>query len=414
MTHARPRSAVVRAGVRRRIRRQSDANLRFAAAGESVSVAGRIPISAEEQIMAEVTRAAVEQALAGWREPHLGTDLVSAGAIEGVDVDGGHVGVRLKLGFPLNRYRDRLAEEVASRVREATGAAQVDVSIDWAVTPRQVQATLKPLENIKNIIAVASAKGGVGKSTTAVNLALALADEGARVGLLDADIYGPSQPRMMGVAGRRPGSPDGKTITPLENYGVQVMSIGFLIEEESPMVWRGPMVTQALTQLLTETRWDALDYLVIDLPPGTGDIQLTLSQRVPVAGAVVVTTPQDIATLDARKGIRMFAKVKVPVLGVLENMSLHICSNCGHEEHVFGAGGGQRLADQEGVDLLGSLPLDIHIREQADAGRPTVVADPDGRLATLYREAARTTTARLSLQDQAGTSRFPKIVIDDN
>ncbi len=363
--------------------------------------------------MVEVTRAAVEQALAGWREPHLGTDLVAAGAVESTDAGADRVTVHLKLGFPLNRYREDLANAVAGVVRDATGAADVTVQVDWAVTSRQVQATLKPLENIKNIIAVASAKGGVGKSTTAVNLALALADEGARVGLLDADIYGPSQPRMMGVAGRKPGTPDGKTITPLENYGVQVMSIGFLIEEESPMVWRGPMVTQALTQLLTETRWEALDYLVIDLPPGTGDIQPTLSQRVPVAGAVVVTTPQDIATLDARKGIKMFEKVKVPVLGVLENMSLHICSNCGHEEHIFGAGGGQRLADQEGVDLLGSLPLDIRIREQADAGRPTVGADPDSRLATLYREAARTTAARLSLQAQSGTSRFPNIVIDD-
>ncbi len=364
--------------------------------------------------MAQTTKADVEQALGRWREPHLGTDLVSAGAVRAIEVETDRVRVHLNLGFPVTRHREALAAQVAEVVRTATGAADVAVEVDWTVVPRQVQATLKPLENIKNIIAVASAKGGVGKSTTAVNLALALADEGARVGLLDADIYGPSQPRMMGVAGGKPQSPDGKTITPLENYGVQVMSIGFLIEEESPMVWRGPMVTQALTQLLTETRWDALDYLVIDLPPGTGDIQLTLAQKVPVAGAVVVTTPQDIATLDARKGIKMFEKVKVPVLGVLENMSLHICSNCGHEEHVFGSGGGQRLADQEGVDLLGSLPLDIRIREQADAGHPTVAADPDSRVATLYREAARTTAARLSLQAAAGTSRFPNIMVDED
>lgn len=363
--------------------------------------------------MSELTREAVEAAIGAWTEPHLGTDLVSAGTVKDVRVDGDRVAVDLQLGFPVDHYRPALQRELEARIREATGASAVAVSVDWQVSARQVQATLKPLENVRNIIAVASAKGGVGKSTSAANLALALAGEGARVGLLDADIYGPSQPRMMGVAGRKPDSPDGKTITPLENYGVQVMSIGFLIEEETPMVWRGPMVTQALTQLLNETRWESLDYLVIDLPPGTGDIQLTLSQRVPVAGAVVVTTPQDIATLDARKGIKMFEKVKVPVLGVLENMSLHICSNCGHEEHVFGAGGGQRLADQEGVELLGSLPLDIHIREQADAGRPTVIAEPESRVAELYRQAARRTAALLSRQASAGASRFPKIVVDD-
>ncbi|MGD8710897.1 MAG: iron-sulfur cluster carrier protein ApbC [Ectothiorhodospiraceae bacterium] len=364
--------------------------------------------------MAELSREAVETALKHWTEPHLGTDLVDAGALASVRVDGEAVTIDLKLGFPVDGYRESLAAEVSRRVTEATGAASVQVNVEWEVSSRQVQATLKPLENIRNVIAVASAKGGVGKSTMACNLALALAAEGARVGILDADIYGPSQPRMMGVMGRKPDSPDGKTITPLENYGVKVMSIGFLIDEDTPMVWRGPMVTQALTQLLNETRWDDLDYLVVDMPPGTGDIQLTLAQRVPVAGAVVVTTPQDIATLDARKGIKMFEKVKVPVLGVIENMSLHVCSNCGHEEHIFGAGGGQRLAEQEGVDLLGSLPLDIHIREQADNGRPTVVADPDSRSAELYREAALRTAAHLSRQTKAGAGGFPNIVVDDS
>lgn len=363
--------------------------------------------------MSAVTRDAVEQALAAWTEPSLGTDLVSAEAVASIAVDQDAVTIHLKLGFPVDHYQKTLKAAVAEQVKAATGAAAVTVEVDWQITAHQVQAALKPLDGIRNIIAVASAKGGVGKSTSAANLALALADEGAQVGLLDADIYGPSQPRMMGVSGRKPDSPDGKTITPLDNYGVQVMSIGFLIEEDTPMVWRGPMVTQALTQLLNETRWESLDYLIIDLPPGTGDIQLTLSQKVPVAGAVVITTPQDIATLDARKGVKMFEKVKVPVLGILENMSLHICSECGHEEHIFGAGGGQRLADQEGCELLGSMPLDLKIREQADAGRPTVVADPHSRVAELYREAARRTVAILSRQDAAGASRFPNIVVDD-
>lgn len=361
--------------------------------------------------MANVTREQVEQALAGWKQPHLGTDLVTAGALAGVAMDGDGVRVTLELGYPVDRYREELGAHVGALVREATGVDRVDVEVTWAVSARQVQAALKPLENVRNIIAVASAKGGVGKSTMAANLALALADEGARVGLLDADIYGPSQPRMMGVSGRRPDSPDGKTITPLENYGVQVMSIGFLIEEESPMVWRGPMVTQALTQLLTETRWDALDYLIIDMPPGTGDIQLTLSQQVPVAGAVIVTTPQDIATLDARKGLQMFRKVNVPVLGIVENMSMYTCSNCGHQEHIFGSGGGERISRDYGVPMLGSLPLDLRIREHADNGRPTVVADPDGDVAGLYRQIAVRMAAKLSMQATDFTHKMPKIVI---
>jgi ATP-binding protein involved in chromosome partitioning len=259
---------------------------------------------------------------------------------------------------------------------------------------------------------VASGKGGVGKSTTAVNLALALALDGARVGLLDADIYGPSQPRMMGLSGVRPVSRDGKRIEPLEAHGVKVMSIGFLVEEEQPMVWRGPMVTQALTQLLSDTNWGELDYLVIDMPPGTGDIQLTLAQRVPVSGAVVVTTPQDIALLDARKGLQMFRKVSVPVLGIVENMSTHVCSKCGHEEPIFGSGGGARMAEQYGVSLLASLPLDIRIREETDGGRPTVVADPDGPIGRAYLEMARNTSARLSLSATAGNAS-PKITVED-
>jgi len=276
-----------------------------------------------------------------------------------------------------------------------------------------VQKGVEPIKGIKNIIAVASGKGGVGKSTTAVNLALALAEEGARVGILDADIYGPSQPRMLGVHGK-PESKDGKTLEPMSGHGIQAMSIGFLVDEETPMIWRGPMVTQALQQLLNDTNWDDLDYLVVDLPPGTGDTQLTLAQQVPVSGAVIVTTPQDIALLDARKGLKMFEKVEVPVLGIVENMSIHICSNCGHEEHIFGEGGGQRMAEQYDVDFLGALPLDIRIREETDAGKPTVVAEPDSRIAQIYREIARRTAARLSQQGKNYAAKFPKIVIQNN
>jgi ATP-binding protein involved in chromosome partitioning len=275
-----------------------------------------------------------------------------------------------------------------------------------------VQAMLTPMPGVRNIIAVASGKGGVGKSTTAVNLALALSVEGARVGLLDADIYGPSQPRMLG-ARQQPESPDGKTLNPIVSYNIQSMSIGYLIEEDTPMVWRGPMVTQTLEQLLRDTRWHDLDYLIIDLPPGTGDTQLTLSQKVPVSGAIIVTTPQDIALLDARKGLKMFEKVEVPVLGVVENMSIHICSQCGHEEHIFGAGGGQRMAEEYEVPFLGSLPLDIRIREETDGGRPTVAAEPDSRIASLYREIARRAAARLSLQARNYSHKFPNIVIQN-
>jgi len=364
--------------------------------------------------MAQVTREAVEQTLGNWVDPYLGRSLVAAEAVRDIRVDGDRVTVDIALGFPADRYRAVLERSVQQAVKDGTGAESVAVNLNWSVAARQVQSTLKPLQGIKNIIAVASAKGGVGKSTTAANLALALAAEGASVGVLDADIYGPSQPRMLGVQNAKPESPDGKTIKPLRGHGLQIMSIGFLVDEATPMVWRGPMVTQALTQLLTETSWEALDYLIVDLPPGTGDIQLTLSQRVPLSGAVIVTTPQDIALLDARKGLRMFQKVNVPVLGVVENMSIHICSQCGHEEHVFGEGGGERLAREEGVDVLGSLPLDIHIREHADGGRPSVVAEPDGRVAELYREAALRMAAHLSLKAKSGGSSFPNITVGDD
>ena len=345
-------------------------------------------------------------------EPHLGMPLADAKAVKSVRYEDGRVLVEVELGFPFARGCAALAAalEALLAARPEIGPAQV--SVGWKVAAHAVQGGLKPLPGISNVVAVASGKGGVGKSTTAVNLALALALDGARVGLLDADIYGPSQPRMTGLQGERPSSLDGRRIEPLEAHGVKVMSIGFLIEEEQPMVWRGPMVTQALTQLLSETNWGELDYLVVDMPPGTGDIQLTLSQRVPVSGAVVVTTPQDIALLDARKGLKMFQKVAVPVLGVVENMSTHVCSKCGHEEPIFGTGGGRRMAEQYGVSLLGQLPLDIRIREETDGGRPTVVVDPDGPVGRAYLEMARRTAARLSLAAAAGGAA-PTITVEE-
>ncbi|WP_290637009.1 iron-sulfur cluster carrier protein ApbC [Aquisalimonas sp.] len=361
--------------------------------------------------MSEVTRTDVEARLQAYAEPHLGKDLVTAGCVEDIRIAGSRVAIDLVLGFPAKRWESGLRQAVQETVLELDGVDEVQVGIRSEVASYGAQSGTSLVQGVKNIIAVASGKGGVGKSTTAVNLALGLATEGARVGILDADIYGPSIPRMMGISGK-PDSHDGKKLEPLQNYGVQVMSSGFLIDEETPMVWRGPMVTQALEQLLRDTNWQELDYLVVDMPPGTGDIQLTLSQKVPVSGAVIVTTPQDIALLDARKGLRMFEKVNVPVLGVIENMSTHICSQCGHEEHIFGDGGGARIAEQYEVDLLGSLPLSLHIREQADGGKPTVISEPDSAAAETYREMARRVGGKLSQQATDKGSRFPKIVVN--
>jgi len=363
--------------------------------------------------MAEVTKEQIEEAIKGYVEPHLGKDLVSAKMIKAIGVDGGKVKVDVELGFPAKGVHDLIASTVKERVESVDGVDACEVLVSSKIVAHSVQKSLKPIDNVKNIIAVASGKGGVGKSTTAVNLALALSVEGARVGILDADIYGPSQPRMLGITGK-PESKDGNSLEPMMSYHLQAMSIGFLIDEETPMIWRGPMVTQALEQLLNDTNWADLDYLVIDLPPGTGDTQLTLAQKVPVSGAVIVTTPQDIALLDARKGLKMFEKVEVPVLGIVENMSIHICSNCGHEESIFGSGGGRAMSDQYGVDLLGQLPLDMRIREETDGGKPTVVAEPDARISEIYREIARKTAAKLSLQAKSYAAKFPRIVIQNN
>jgi ATP-binding protein involved in chromosome partitioning len=363
--------------------------------------------------MAELTQDQVEEAIKGFVEPHLEKDLVSTKCIKGIEIDNGNVKVGVVLGFPAKGVFGAIAKAVQERVEALDGVASCAVDVSTKVVAHSVQKSLKPIDNVKNIIAVASGKGGVGKSTTAVNLALALSAEGAKVGILDADIYGPSQPRMLGISGQ-PESKDGKSLEPMHSYDLQAMSIGFLIDEETPMIWRGPMVTQALEQLLNDTNWTELDYLIIDLPPGTGDTQLTLAQKVPVSGAVIVTTPQDIALLDARKGFKMFEKVEVPVLGIVENMSIHICSKCGHEEHIFGEGGGARMAEQYGVDFLGALPLELRIREETDSGKPTVVADPEARPSQIYREIARKAAAKLSMQAKSYASKFPNIVIQNN
>jgi len=360
-----------------------------------------------------VTRAQIETALKQYVDPYLEKDLIAANSVKNIVVDGGKVSVDVQLGFPAAGYRDTLSAKLKDLVKTVAGVTDTTVNVTSNIVTHTVQKGVKPIAGVKNIIAVASGKGGVGKSTVAVNLALALSVEGARVGILDADIYGPSQPRMLGVMNAKPESSDGRSLDPINSYNLQVMSIGFLVDQDTPMIWRGPMVTQALTQLLNDTRWNELDYLVIDLPPGTGDIQLTLAQKVPVSGAVIVTTPQDIALLDAIKGLKMFEKVDVRVLGIVENMSTHICSKCGHEEHIFGAGGGQRMASDNKVPLLGSLPLEMSIRVQTDGGKPTVAAEPDGRIALIYRDIARRVAAKLSMQAKDFSSKFPKIVIQN-
>jgi ATP-binding protein involved in chromosome partitioning len=340
-------------------------------------------------------------------DPHAGTDIVSLGWLRGVGIDGARVSVDLRAGYPIDGIRESLVRSIGAVLEADAIIESASVNLDWRVVPHSVQGELKPQDQIKNIIAVASGKGGVGKSATAVNLALALRADGARVGILDADIYGPSMPRMLGISGHP--ETDGNRIIPQLGHGLQVMSIGFLVEEDTPMIWRGPMVTSALQQLLTETNWNGLDYLVIDLPPGTGDIQLTLAQKVPVSGTVIVTTPQDIALLDARKAVQMFRKVDMTVLGVVENMSTHICSNCGHEETIFGSGGGQRMSDEYDVPLLGSLPLAMQIRADLDEGMPTVVSDPDSELTARYRQLARNTAAQLSKRPRNLNLNLPKI-----
>lgn len=360
--------------------------------------------------MTSTTRNDVEAALSTVIDRHLGKDLISAKAVKGMELADGQVTVNIVLGYPAVSYLPELQALIHDKLSALSGIRNVSVNLRSEIVPHAVQKNLKPLAGIKNIIAIASGKGGVGKSTTAVNLALALAMEGARVGILDADIYGPSQPALLGLSGK-PDIAEGNRIVPKTAYGVQSMSIGYLIDEDTPMIWRGPMVTTALQQLLKDTAWDNLDYLIIDLPPGTGDIQLTLAQQIPVSAALIVTTPQDIALLDAQKGLKMFEKVNVPVLGIIENMSIHVCSQCGHEEPIFGAGGGERMAERYGVELLGCLPLDMQIRQRSDEGHPSVVADPEGSVARRYREIALRMSALLALKAKDYTSKFPTISV---
>ncbi len=359
-----------------------------------------------------VLESALTEALRAVIDPNTGKDFVSTRQLRTLRVDAeGTATIDIELGYPARSQFEPLRRAVADAALAVPGVRRAEVALSSRIVAHAVQRGVQLLPNVKNIVAVASGKGGVGKSTTAVNLALALAAEGASVGLLDADIYGPSLPTMMGLAGRRPASEDGKTMQPLENHGLQVMSIGFLVEPDNALVWRGPMATQALDQLLRQTAWRDLDYLVVDMPPGTGDIQLTLSQRVPVTGAVIVTTPQDIALIDARRGVRMFEKVGVPILGIVENMSVHVCEKCGHVEHVFGADGGKRMAAELGIDNLGALPLNLSIRVQADSGVPSVVHDPDGEIAALYKAVARRVAVSIAQRAKDYASKFPTITV---
>ena len=352
-------------------------------------------------------------ALSNWQDPYLGKNLQDTGALRNLSVDDDTLKVEIQLGYPAAGVREIMVKEIEQQIRQQVSFPKIDIQLDWKIASHQTKTAMKPQAKIKNIIAVASGKGGVGKSTTAVNLALALTKEGAKVGILDADIYGPSQAMMLGVPDdARPDVEGGKFFTPMTVHGMQAMSMGFLTDANTPMVMRGPMISSAFLQLLDQTLWHDLDYLIVDMPPGTGDIQLTLAQKAPVTGAVIVTTPQNIATLDAKKGIEMFRKVDIPVLGIVENMAIHICDNCGYQQHIFGTGGAEQVAESYDVPVLGSLPLDPSIREQTDSGNPSVLAEPEGPVALLYRDMARRMAAQLSQTPKFETSLFSAVNVD--
>ena len=359
-----------------------------------------------------ITEQDITNSLKTLLDPNTGRDFVTSKSAKNIKIDGNHISLDIVLGYPAKSVMSTVQSLVVAHLKTLAGVENVTVNIGSRIVAHKTQQGVNLLANVKNVIAVASGKGGVGKSTTSVNLALALAAEGATVGLLDADIYGPSQPQMLGISGR-PDSTDGKSMEPMLAHGIQAMSIGFLVDIDTPMVWRGPMVTGALEQLLRDTKWRDLDYLVIDLPPGTGDIQLTLAQKIPVTGAIIVTTPQDIALLDARRGLKMFEKVGIPILGIVENMSTHICSNCGHEEHIFGEGGAAKMCEDYGTDLLGALPLDMSIRVQSDTGIPTVVADACGNIAQIYKDIARKAAIKIANAGLDHSNKFPNIVIQN-
>ncbi|SMN12732.1 Scaffold protein for [4Fe-4S] cluster assembly ApbC, MRP-like [Bathymodiolus heckerae thiotrophic gill symbiont] len=360
--------------------------------------------------MADLTQDKIEKILEGVVDIYTKQDIVSSNSLDSIEIDKDKVTINIVLSYPAQSYHQTLSDAITTALSEA-GISNVEVDIKTEIAKYATQKGVEMLSEVKNIIAIASGKGGVGKSTTAVNLALALQAEGAKVAILDADIYGPSQPKMLGVSKLKPEQTGEGKLLPILGHGMQSMSIGYLVDEENPMIWRGPMVTQALEQMLRDTLWRGVDYMIIDLPPGTGDTQLTLSQKIPVSGSIIVTTPQDIALLDAKKGLKMFEKVNIPILGIVENMSLHICSKCGHEEAIFGTGGGETMAKDANVNFLGALPLEIDIRTDVDEGTPTVVKNPDGKVAQIYKEIAKKISAKLTQQDKA-LSAFPSITIE--
>lgn len=368
--------------------------------------------------MSEQITTAVTNALHAVIDPYTQTKITDGRALKSVVVEDAKVSVTISKGYPISTVADELSELVHSALKTLPFENRdLEILIEQNIIPHSAQQGVKAVDGVKNIIAIASGKGGVGKSTVSANLALALSAAGASVAVLDADIYGPSQPRMLGAKGK-PDSLENKQLLPVISHDIKIMSIGFMVEEDTPMIWRGPMVTQALEQMLRGTSWNnddvEVDYMIIDLPPGTGDIQLTLSQKVPVSGAVIVTTPQDIALLDARKAYKMFEKVEVPIFGIVENMSTHVCSECGHEEAIFGAHGAQKMADDFSLDVLGEIPLEMAIRELADSGTPTVVAMPQSATAKRYRDIALKIAGKLSIKKRDFSAKFPNIVVESS